>query len=44
MISAWWLFLIVPASVWLGFCICAFMVGADDRSDIDNDSDKKEHF
>lgn len=38
MISAWWLFLIVPASVCVGFLACGLMV-ASKAQYIDNDTD-----
>lgn len=31
MISAWWLFLIVPASAIFGFLMCAFLVAGGDN-------------
>ena len=31
MISAWWLFLIVPVSAIVGFTTCAFLVVGKDR-------------
>ena len=38
MLSAWWLFLIVPVSACLGYIACGIMVNAK-AMDIDNDTD-----
>lgn len=32
MISAWWLFLIVPVSCYLGFGLCALMVASKEEN------------
>ena len=41
MISAWWLFLIIPVSVIFGYFTAALMLIT---KEFPNDSDKKKHF
>ena len=41
MISAWWLCLIIPVAVCIGYLLCAFMFVAKLADETDIDSDKE---
>lgn len=41
MISAWWLCLIIPVSVCVGYSLCGFMLMAKLVDETDIDSDKE---
>lgn len=41
MISAWWLCLIIPVSVCVGYLLCGFMLMAKLVDETDIDSDKE---